>query len=293
MKFALLLEDVGIDPTDVAIVLHSPKEPALKRVMPWLVVNEPDIFAAYQNNHPGNEEATLMRRKYLASFLLGPDGDFIFCGIFEIGTGARWTAADFEASGPFGALTTYAGHKRLADWGDIARLDGRRVFDLTPTDRLQDLIGRLTIQNPKTRAYVRLAENFDPDITSIARENLLVTGPPSWTDFIVTGVQMRVLPQSWAVRLREWRGIYLIVDEVDGARYVGSAYGEQNLFGRWIQHVAQDFGVTVGLAGRDPANFRFSILQRLNPDMEPREVVSIENSWKIRLHTHDFGLNEN
>ncbi len=96
---------------------------------------------------------------------------------------------------------------------------------------------------------------------------------------------------GWAARLREWRGIDLVLDRADGARYAGSAYGETNRLGRWLAHVVRDAGVTVQLAARDPARFAFSILERLSPDMEARDVIAREPSWMARLHTRAFGLN--
>jgi hypothetical protein len=36
-----------------------------------------------------------------------------------------------------------------------------------------------------------------------------------------------------------------------------------------------------------------SILQRVSPDMEPAEIILLESSWKDRLHTREFGMNEN
>ncbi len=81
------------------------------------------------------------------------------------------------------------------------------------------------------------------------------------------------------------------LDRTDGARYVGSAYGETNLLGRWLTHVDGDGGVTVQLARRNPADFRFSILERVSPDMEARDVIAIEHGWMTRLHTRTHGLN--
>ena len=73
------------------------------------------------------------------------------------------------------------------------------------------------------------------------------------------------MPPGWAARLREWRGIYLILDESDGARVCRRGFGEENLLGRWRAHFAREAGVTAGLADRDPSRFRFSILERVSP----------------------------
>ena len=101
------------------------------------------------------------------------------------------------------------------------------------------------------------------------------------------------MPSAHAARLREWRGVYLIVDEADGQRYVGSASGAENLLGRWQAHVARDRGVTAELGKRDPTGFRFSILELLAPSASAEEVLAIEGNWKDRLATRSWGLNRN
>ncbi len=91
----------------------------------------------------------------------------------------------------------------------------------------------------------------------------------------------------------EWRGIYFIYDESDGKGYVGSAYGKDNILGRWLSYKASGHGGNKQLCKRYPKNFRFSILQRVSPDMDADDVIRIEGTWKERLHTRDYGLNEN
>ena len=94
--------------------------------------------------------------------------------------------------------------------------------------------------------------------------------------------------------MSQWRGVYLIHDRSDGKAYVGSAYGEENLLGRWRNHAPTGHGGNKLLRRRDPANFRFSILERVSPDAAPADVVRLEASWKERLHTRSpSGLNDN
>ncbi len=103
-----------------------------------------------------------------------------------------------------------------------------------------------------------------------------------------------MLRGSWRARLSEWHGIYLIFDESDGKSYVGSAYGRDNILGRWDVYVRNGHGGNRELRDRDPRNFRFTILERLAPDLPPEDVISKESSWKLRLHTRaPFGLNAN
>jgi hypothetical protein len=93
--------------------------------------------------------------------------------------------------------------------------------------------------------------------------------------------------------LSEWRGIYYIFDEASGKGYVGSASGNENILGRWKNYEATGHGGNAQLKPLDSQGFRFSILQRVSPDMGAAEVVAIENSWKERLHTRLHGLNDN
>ena len=43
-----LLHKQGIDPAQVIVMRHSPKEKELRKVMPWLVHENPEVFNAYQ-----------------------------------------------------------------------------------------------------------------------------------------------------------------------------------------------------------------------------------------------------
>jgi hypothetical protein len=117
---------------------------------------------------------------------------------------------------------------------------------------------------------------------------------PEWNAVDLTWGQLRVLPARWQVVLSQWRAIYYVFDMSDGKGYVGSAYGENNLLGRWLNYAAHGHGGNRLLRQRDPQNFRFTILQRVSPDLDVSDVIRLEDSWKQRLHTRDpYGLNDN
>jgi hypothetical protein len=111
---------------------------------------------------------------------------------------------------------------------------------------------------------------------------------------VLSWAQLGVLPSKWRETLRQWRGLYYISDSLNGKGYIGSAYGQDNLLGRWQQYGAQGHGGNVHLRERRPENFRFSILERVSPDMEANEVIALGTTWKKRLHTlWPEGLNDN
>jgi GIY-YIG catalytic domain len=102
------------------------------------------------------------------------------------------------------------------------------------------------------------------------------------------------LPRRIKEGLAHWRGVYLITDNCDGARYVGSAYGADNILGRWQSYAKSGHGGNKLLKLRDARSFSFSILQRVSPDLPAEDVIAIETSWKVRLGTRaPAGLNEN
>ena len=116
---------------------------------------------------------------------------------------------------------------------------------------------------------------------------------PPWNKIVLLWDELQTLPSQWRQALSHWRGIYLIFDVSDGRSYVGSAYGQENLLGRWLNYAKSGHGGNRELRERNPVNFRFSILERVSPDLPPDDVIAREVSWKTRLHTREFGLNAN
>src|SRR5262249_39657138 len=113
-------------------------------------------------------------------------------------------------------------------------------------------------------------------------------------EIALTWEELSVLPTRWKAALSQWRGVYYIFDTLDGKGYVGSAYGENNLLGRWENYAARGHGGNRRLRERDPRSFRFTILELVSPNREPGDVTRLEASWKQRLHTREpHGLNEN
>ena len=117
---------------------------------------------------------------------------------------------------------------------------------------------------------------------------------PDWNELDLGWHEINLLPRPWRLALSHWRGIYYIFDTSDGKGYVGSAYGAENLLGRWRNYAASGHGGNTLLRRREPKTLRFSILQRVSPDMDATDVIRLEATWKDRLHTRaPIGLNDN
>ena len=155
--------------------------------------------------------------------------------------------------------------------------------------------GKLIVKWPLPElSWWRRAHRNKFPILAILEESALVSAMPEWDNIVVKWEVLSVLPMRWKSALSEWRRIYYICDTSDGKGYVGSAYGDTNLLGRWQTYAALGHGGNALLRKRDPQHFRFSILQRVSPDTDARAVIRLEGTWKDRLHTRSpHGLNDN
>ncbi len=294
MNLHTILGTIDIPREDIAVMLHVSDKPRLHRALPILASEQPALFDAFQNQHGPNVEATLMKRGHVASFVNLRSDEYAFAGLFKITDRNFRSMQELDADPDRTVLREKYGDVSFVELGAKTGLHGRTVFSLFRCAELGDLRGRLVVQkNQAPRQYRFLAENIDAPVIEVSRESQLVPPPPNWQEFIVRADDLGTLPYSWQVRLSGWRGVYLITDEEDGARYVGSAYGSDNLLGRRRAHVAREKGVTVELGRRNTNAFRFSILQLLLHDADAADVYAIETSWKLRLHTRAWGLNKN
>lgn len=105
--------------------------------------------------------------------------------------------------------------------------------------------------------------------------------------------------RDWRASLSAVAGIYLILAQTSGNLYVGSAYGENGIWGRWKNYAATGDGGNVQLRklmrkdSSYPEQFRFSVLQILPKTMARDEVLQREIKCKHKLGTRAVGLNSN
>lgn len=286
-----MLRDSGVALEHVLVFRHRPYEPALNRVFNRIISERPDLFDCYQSNHGSRTESALKRAKYLASFIRYRPKTALFIGLYEVSSFRQLTAEQCLAR---------PHHRELMSLGmqGFKATDGREhvlEFNLEPTDWHPEWQQRLIVRWPGLeRSWYRWADRNEFAVEAIAEENVLMTAVPPWDEIVLDWNELAVLPASWRDALRQWRGIYLINDQLDGKQYVGSAYGVENILNRWLGYARTGHGGNKLLRARNPNNFRFSILQRVSPDLDDASVVAIEITWKQRLGTRaPHGLNEN
>ncbi|MEY9772103.1 hypothetical protein ABIA14_004444 [Sinorhizobium fredii] len=294
MNFNDLLSKQAIDPQRVIVMRHRPFERELNKVLPWLASEKPTVFNAYQQTQGEKLEKVMTAVEgdgYVASFIGYEAGKALFVGLYRIASSWPITLEQYWQFPAFQEMKTF-GMKGFT--GE----DGRSSilwFDLEQTDIYAQWKGKLIIGwPPPERSWWRRSHRNEMAVLAVLEESLLDAAMPEWDKLDLSWYELAVLPGRWREALSHWRGIYFIFDESDGMGYVGSAYGCSNILGRWQNYAATGHGGNRLLRQRDPKNFRFTILQRMSPDMDADGVIRLEASWKDRLHTRaPFGLNDN
>lgn len=289
-----LLTSKGLKPKQVIVFRHRPPVPELNKVLPWLAAEKPDVFNAYQQTHGvklENAMKSMENAGYVASFIGHEPGKALFIGIYEIGESKPLTYRQYWRVPAYAEMKSFG----LRGFSKDSPRKSVLWFDLHLTKFYDSWKGKLIVSWPlPERSWWRRAHRNDIPIFAILEDSILDTKMPEWNELYFTWEELGLLPSRWKSRISQWRGIYYIFDSSDGKGYVGSAYGKDNLLGRWRNYSASGHGGNRLLKYRDPQNFRFSILQRVSPDMEVSEITRLESSWKQRLHTrHPYGLNDN
>lgn len=83
MNFNDLLTKASIDPSSVLVYRHRPFEPKLRRILPWLAGNRPDLFNAYQRSQGPKAEKAMTKAEYVAAFVGDDAGRTIFVNLYK------------------------------------------------------------------------------------------------------------------------------------------------------------------------------------------------------------------
>jgi hypothetical protein len=288
-----LLTNGHIDPRQVIVMRHRPYEPELRKVLPWLAAEKPDVFNAYQQTQSEKVERVMLEAKFIASFIGHEPGKALFVGLYSIGKTRPLTYNQYWEVPGYIEMKVFGLEGFTED--EAKTRSALLWFDLALTDFCAIWKGKLVVGwPPPERSWWRRAHRNVFPVHAILEDSALASVMPPWDQIDLGWDELRVLPRRWCEALSQWRGIYYIYDQANGKGYVGSAYGQANLLGRWVNYAGTGHGGNALLRQRDPKNFRFTILQRVSPDMDADDVIRVEGTWKERLHTrHPRGLNDN
>lgn len=290
MNLNQMLTEKGIDPTKVLVLRHAPHEAEFRKVFPMLAADRPDLFNAFQQTQTEKLEKAMLGAEYLASFIAHDGGKAVFIGLYKIGASKTLTLKQYWQ------VPAYIEMKKLGVVGFTGKNRSSVLwFDLKLMDFYGSWKGKLIVDwPPPERSWWRRAHRNEITVSAILEDSALDPPTVKWDEIDFSWAQLAVLTKRWQAKLAEWRGVYYIFDELDAKGYVGSAYSDSNLLGRWRNYASTSHGGNKLLRHRDPTSFRFTILELVSPNMPKDDVIRLEGSWKKRLHTRaPFGLNDN
>lgn len=187
--------------------------------------------------------------------------------------------------------------------------DGEGVlYDLRRLPEYDSVAGRLVVtfhRLPTERQSYRLSDTFD-DRLLVHELRPRPLGIPEFPGFKQVHIDFPMLETivahgepSWRVALSAVSGVYLVSDPVDGKLYVGSAGGENGIWGRWSQYTDGHgnnvrLKELVGAGGKERARqFRFSVLETADTAASQDQLLARESHWKRVLLSRQFGHNAN
>lgn len=175
-------------------------------------------------------------------------------------------------------------------------------YDLSEIDGYDDLKERVIIKWSNPISWHQWIKN-DMEVLEIS-PGLHYKRFTDYFDLILDFSELKEIIENqysdWKAILSAIKGVYLITDTNTGMLYIGSAYGEEGIWGRWSEYV-----LTGGHGGNKSLiplcaeadyalkHFQFSILMLLPKSVTADEAIRKEQLFKRKLGTHSFGLNNN
>jgi len=169
-------------------------------------------------------------------------------------------------------------------------------------DLYNKFIGRLIVRfKNKSQNIIRYADSVmsDIEVHQILPDFFDNDIFPGYDNVNVSWVDLErvIVKDTWRVALQNQKGIYLITDRSNGKEYVGSAYGENMILGRWSEYIRSGHGGNIGLRRLEfdyiKENFIYSILEVYRGTTSDDIILERERYWKRVLRTREFGYNEN
>lgn len=189
-------------------------------------------------------------------------------------------------------------------------------------EKYEPYMGRLIVRIKKGNKQGRYAFNMskfihEAEVVQVLQEQYGKRPYPGHENLILNFIELKRLIdlEEWKAALSSVYGIYLITDTSNGKRYVGAAYGEGGIYGRWKNYLESGYDSEEMEEGRKfpnsqlkkiatdkmkgmayiEKNFAFSILEALPKKLDISKVIEREKHWKEVLMTTNspYGYNSN
>ena len=238
-----------------------------------------DLYQSIQRN------PVFKNCKYIVSFVGDGGGRAKLIGVYEVQGERNAVPADFPRDCPF---------------YDI-RNEKHYFYPIERVRQFDDLIDRVVIEWTSERSWHQLIRNRP--VVELYPQGRKLLPFADYLDFTLSYRQLCELTskpkahRDWHASLSVVSGIYMILAENSGEQYVGSAYGLDGIWGRWLQYATNGHGGNNLLkqltqhSDEYPEKFRFSILQVLPRTTKKSEVIRWESIFKRKLGSRSFGLN--
>ena len=190
------------------------------------------------------------------------------------------------------------------------RKEGKRIryyYSTKELPGLEHLVGHAIIKFDKNfrASYLVGKKHSDNLLVAEIRDQRMSVGDfPGYNSVLLSyrllcTIVREELP-SWKSALCNVAGIYIIVDTKTGKQYVGSAYGGDGIWHRWVRYTKDGHGGNkeirdlLKIKGREySSNFQFSVIEVCDLNSNNDYIISRESHWKGVLLTREFGLNKN
>jgi hypothetical protein len=274
--FNSVLQQNDIDPANVILVRHQDQRAAPGRTPYELWRDNRPAFEHYQSTQSIANRPRLSRASVWASFVGTPDGATMFVGLYA----ARYVGLLAEDT-PW----TYADGIDLAGSCDS--------YDLRRDDRFADLEGKLFIEwGAGARSWVQRADRQNKPVIEL-RPDFKEPEFPGFLNLIVPLSKVAAFPKSWIEVLKNATGVYLLTCPRTKEQYVGSAYGSEGFWHRWMDYAMTGHGGNVALKSREPSDYQVAILEVAGSNIQIEDIVAMETRWKRKLQSGEMGLNRN
>jgi hypothetical protein len=275
--FNSLLKQEDIDPASVILLRHQDQRAARGRTPYELWRDNRPAFERYQSLQSIPNRPKLSRAPIWAVFVgTPPYGATMFVGLYT----AKYCGLLAE--------------DRPTEHVDgIDRAGTCDAYEMRRDDRMVEFEGTLFIEwGIGTRSWVQRAERQNKKIVELRRK---FEEPefPGYLNLIEPLSRVAAFPKGWIDVLKNAKGVYLLTCPKTKEQYVGSAYGSEGFWHRWMDYVMTGHGGNVALKSREPSDYQVSILEVAGSSLQSDDIIQMETRWKNKLQSGEMGLNRN
>jgi hypothetical protein len=264
LKFNTLLQEVGLNPKNVFLLRHEDKRVPTALYQVWK--SAPKQFEDYQNSQKWKNR--FPERSNLAAFVVGPEGETLFVGLYEV---LKLSRINEGYNDPL--------------LGKMPPED-RSLHDTKHSDRMQEYEEKLVIDWGAGKLAWRQKAHMHNKLVLEIRARPKDEPFPPYVNILRRLGELRNISPSWKTRLKERKGVYLLTFD-DGMQYVGSATGEEGFWQRWQDYLATGDGGNriLNRDQRDARKAMVSILEVSGSAQTERDIVNQEMLWQLKLGT--------